>query len=132
MIKPRKGYCVDCNDSKEVYLAKRYPPLCKYHNEKRKAAEKKAKGKTGYRYVKKATGEAEVFKLIWETREHICTNCKDYLGEEARAHYFAHIIPKSREPRLRLEPTNIRLLCMECHRLFDHGTKDKFNARHKD
>ena len=79
----------------------------------------------------KATGEAEVFRKIWAERPHICTNCRDTLGHEARAWFFAHIIPKSRAPALRLVPENIRLLCRECHFLLDQGTKEQFKARTK-
>jgi 5-methylcytosine-specific restriction endonuclease McrA len=34
---------------------------------------------------------------------------------EAKYHNFDHIIPKGRRPDLRLEPSNIRLVCLACH-----------------
>jgi 5-methylcytosine-specific restriction endonuclease McrA len=63
---------------------------------------------------RRATGEAEVFRQIWDTRPHLCEQC-GALIREARAVNFAHVIPKSRRPDLRLEPSNIRLLCAPCH-----------------
>lgn len=78
---------------------------------------------------RKPTGEAEVFKEIWDEREHICTNCKAHLGDEAKTFHFAHKIPKGREPKLRLVKENIMLHCFECHREYDQGIRDKYNAR---
>jgi 5-methylcytosine-specific restriction endonuclease McrA len=85
--------------------------------------------RTGRTYEHKTTGEAEMFMQIWETRSHVCTNCWESLGDEPRTFYFAHIKPKSTHPQLRLKPENIRLLCFECHRLYDAGTREQFNKR---
>lgn len=77
----------------------------------------------------KATGEAEMFKEIWEERPHVCTNCKVPLGNEAKTWFFAHIHSKKQYPELRLIPANIRLLCFECHQQYDQGTKESFEKR---
>lgn len=82
-----------------------------------------------YKYKKQATGEAEVFKKIWLTRPHVCSNCKVGLGKEAKASYFAHVISKKKEPKLRLVESNIILLCTYCHHLLDFGTKAQFEKR---
>lgn len=79
--------------------------------------------------VRKPTGEKEVFKEIWEERPQYCTNCTKFLGQEARAFYFAHILPKGKFPKLRLEKENIMLLCMQCHNAYDHGTKEEYKDR---
>lgn len=63
---------------------------------------------------RKPTGERQVFEAIWKSRPHVCEVCGAIL-REPRAHNFAHIIPKSRRPDLRLDPDNIRLLCLPCH-----------------
>lgn len=74
-------------------------------------------------YRKKPTGEREMFLEIWNERPHICTNpsCKKNLGDEPIVHYFSHIKPKGKYPELRLLKTNIRLLCISCHRIEDFG-----------
>ena len=80
---------------------------------------------------RKPTGEKKLFFKIWSERPHICVNCKDYLGHEARAHNFAHIKPKGLYPELRLDPSNIMLLCYACHYAYDFQGKDKFNSRYR-
>lgn len=82
-----------------------------------------------YKYKKPVTGEAEVFRKIWLTRPHVCSNCKVGLGKEAKASYFSHRISKKKAPELRLDPTNIDLLCPQCHYLRDFGTKEQFEKR---
>ena len=81
---------------------------------------------------RKKTGEKALFYKIWQTRPHVCTNCKEYLGNEAKAWHFAHIKPKGLYPELRLDPDNIRLLCYECHYALDFQSKDKFIARSRE
>lgn len=79
----------------------------------------------------KPTGERELFMAIWAIQPHSCTNCKVYLGEEPKTFFFAHIKGKGANPELRLQPSNIRLLCFECHRIYDQGTKQHFINRGK-
>lgn len=78
---------------------------------------------------KKQTGEREVFLAIWAIRPHICTNCWDKLGDEPLAHFFSHIKPKSTHPHLRLVPSNIQLLCFDCHYAHDFIGKEAFLKR---
>ena len=68
------------------------------------------------------TGEREMFLEIWEERAHYCTNpkCRVFLGNEPKTVFFSHIKAKSVYPELRLEKTNIRLLCFSCHFDSDH------------
>lgn len=80
-------------------------------------------------YVRRPTGEAEVFRQIWSEREHKCDNCKLPLPEPALAIYFAHDKSKQKSPELRLEKSNIFLHCIICHRLKDHGTAQDYNKR---
>jgi len=68
----------------------------------------------------RSAGEADVFKVIWAERPHICEHCSGYLGEDAKTWFFAHIQRKSQAPGLRLIKINIRLLCMECHTALDN------------
>ncbi len=78
---------------------------------------------------RKVTGEAEMFKEIWSEREHRCTNCKCHLGDEAKAFFFAHILPKGRHPELRLVKTNVMICCFDCHQQYDQGTKEGYAKR---
>lgn len=76
---------------------------------------------------RKKTGEKEVFLRVWESRPHYCSNpnCKRWLGNEPKAHFFSHIKPKSTHPELRLEESNIQLLCFDCHYEYDFGKKER-------
>lgn len=58
--------------------------------------------------------EKDLFKEIWEERPHICEECWKTL-KEAKAHNFSHIKSKGKYPELRLEKSNIELLCFRCH-----------------
>jgi hypothetical protein len=79
----------------------------------------------------KPTGEGQLFLEIWEERPHICINCKTPLGDEPKTYFFAHIIGKGRAPELRLKKINIMLLCFDCHRAYDQGTKEEYSKRFK-
>lgn len=68
-------------------------------------------------------GELELFKIIWEEREHICLHCSSPLGDELAVHFCSHIYPKSIRPWLRLDPDNIELLCYKCHHEHDFGKR---------
>lgn len=87
--------------------------------------------RTKLTYRRKPTGEKKVFEEIWNERPHICVNCKDPLGNEAKTFHFAHIQSKKQHPELRLEKSNIALLCFDCHYQYDHGTKEGYNNRTK-
>lgn len=80
----------------------------------------------------KPTGEAEMFKQIWEERNHICTNCRTLLGDEAQVWFFAHIKSKKKFPELRLVKSNIMLHCLKCHHEYDNGTHESYAKRFKD
>ncbi len=88
----------------------------------------KSKPKGLKRYVKKSTGELEVFIIIWDTRCHYCTNCCGYLGDEMNASFFSHVRPKGMFPQLRLEVFNIELLCFDCHYIWGNRGKGHFRV----
>ena len=102
--------------------------LCRFCNHKRLNKDKVVKT-TKRKKIRKPTGEAALFKEIWEQRPHVCANCRDYLGKEARAHYFAHIKPKSTHPELRLDPDNVMLLCSSCHFAYDFQGQEAYEKR---
>jgi 5-methylcytosine-specific restriction endonuclease McrA len=95
--------CLKCNQSRLIHKAK---------------SRVKKKPKV---YRKKPTGERDMFIEIWDSRPHICTNCGDPLGNEPKVHFFSHIKPKGKYPELRLKKSNIKILCIECHRNLDFG-----------
>lgn len=64
--------------------------------------------------TRKPTGERAVFEQVWNERPHVCEVC-GVMIREPRIHNFDHIIPKSRRKDLRLDPTNIRIVCFACH-----------------
>ncbi len=69
MIKRKKGKCEDCpQDKPEQWLVKNKPPLCGYHNDRRKTLKKIGAGKTPYKYVRKATGELDIFRELAEEK----------------------------------------------------------------
>lgn len=114
--KVNKAIRSDIGNAKAKSPALRFKPVCRTKAIK-------------HQFKRKKTGEAELFRQIWEERGHCCTNCKAFLGSQPRTFFFAHIKPKGNYPELRLDPTNIRLLCLECHRAYDQGTKEQFNKR---
>lgn len=139
-MKFSSGKCVRCD--REGMFAKPALKLCPVCNKKRLDAQKgkdprkahasplRGSKKTGLMTKKrKPTGEAELFRSIWNSRVHQCTNCSEPLREPMRSFYFAHIRPKSVYPEYRLDPNNIRLLCFSCHRAYDQGTREDFEKR---
>lgn len=155
MIKRKIGICKECKSycdtldvepkEKELYAK----GLCFYHYSQSVAMKKynkqleniifpASKLKAGKKKPvkkkivnRKKTGESALFKEIWEEREHICINCKVYLGEEPIVHFFSHRKGKGANPELRLDKDNIDLLCRDCHYARDFQGKDKFNKRTK-
>lgn len=84
--------------------------------------EKSEKKKTAYVFKKKPTGEAAVFKKIWEERGPYSQINNEYLGEY-NVWYFAHVIPKGKNkyPHFKLLPANIILMSYSQHHLWDNN-----------
>ena len=65
--------------------------------------------------IKKEWSEADLFREIWETREHICEICWKFIPEP-RPECFSHVLSKGRYPGLRYNKRNIKILCsIDCH-----------------
>lgn len=150
------GYCVKCKKDSQPVNVKGVCSECTYkanHNgmsrfEVSKMKEKE-KPKKIYRLKrkplkrtkikqkqKKSTGEYELFLEIWKEREHTCTNCKDnldrFVDEEIgnpSPILFSHIKSKGSCPELRLDKSNIELLCPTCHHIWEFSSKEKFYER---
>jgi len=79
----------------------------------------------------KNTGQAAMFREIWEERVHECSHCREWLGNEINYSFFDHILTKKQRKDLRLEKDNIRLLCFDCHFIRHNMPMEKFEARKK-
>ena len=132
------GICSDC--LKEVLIQNKTKNLCqscvfkRNHGGKSQARIlrekmrfKQAKLKIIRKY--RNTGELQVFIEIWQERLHICEHCGIYLGEDAKVNYFSHIKPKSTYPELRLEKSNIELLCEDCHHAREFQGREVYERR---
>lgn len=115
--KPKSYICKECGC--QTSQINSFHKICLRCNSKRLS--RKAKVKKPKIYRKKKTGERDMFLKIWESRPHICTNCEKPLGDEPKVHFFSHIKPKGKYPELRLKESNIKILCIECHRDLDFG-----------
>jgi hypothetical protein len=86
--------------------------------------EKVFKEKKAYKFKKEPTGEAQVFKMIWNERPH-----KSQISgapiKEATPTNFLHVLPKAQNkyPEFKLLKQNIILGTAEEHHIWD-------NARH--
>lgn len=111
MIKRKK--CSEEGCERPVWARKK----CKVHD--------KGKPKKSISKVKKNYGEKLVFEMIWNERPHVCFVSGRTLNEEAKAHYFAHVLSKGLYPKFRLLKENIVLLHEDYHYAFDFQSEAK-------
>lgn len=124
-MKPKILPCSECGDDKPKPVAYSRGTngaspyhLCQYHNKIRKGVRQPLAKKP------KPTGELALFTAIWHTRKRVSFLSGKQLGEFNVA-YFAHVISKKQEPKLRLTDKNIILLTKEEHNLYDQGTEEQ-------
>lgn len=123
-MKPVKGFCKDCVEVSEMlgvkpqekWLANKSKALCKYHNEKRKKKDKPTKN-----FIRKKTGELDMFEEIWDERQHVSEVSGEPLGDILDPWFFAHLLPKGSYPAYRLRKENIILLTKKEHTQLDHS-----------
>lgn len=118
-----KGVCPDCiyrrnhdgKSSSEVYLERQRNKPVKISYIKNK--------------FNKPSGEKELFGEIWNERPHYCENknCNAFLGHEPLIQFFSHRKSKGARPDLRLDKSNIDLLCSKCHHEWEFGDRKKIN-----
>lgn len=134
MFKPHYSTCVSCHKDDQLIVVKR--GLCQRCNHEEKQAKKKSEGKkSGYKYVRTATGEKDVFQEIldsYDDKPIYCFVCKKRLTLITH-HNFAHVLPKGRYPKYRLNPDNLKILCFDintggCHRKYDFSPKSDLEA----
>lgn len=80
---------------------------------KARKAMKRSKMKT----ARKPTGEAALFREIWDSRPHQCEVCGTPIHEAGPAN-FSHLLPKNAYPEFRLDPRNVILKDTRCHDLW--------------
>jgi hypothetical protein len=71
---------------------------------------------------RKTTGEKDFFESLWNSdkaKVSALTGLPLSDQNDARAHFFAHILPKGKYPKFRLNPDNIMYLELEEHYKWD-------------
>ena len=126
MIKPYKGYCKICeHNNKWIKNTRQECEDCVYR--------KNHGGKSRFEVYKqnsnpkkrKKTGDLELFKEIRNERTHYCVKCSKWLGHNLKPMFFSHIKSKGAYPELRMDKSNIELLCAECHYIYEFGDRSK-------
>lgn len=122
MFKPHHGICSNPECQKEGIIVVK-SGLCGFCNHKTKQAKKKAAGKksVGYKYVRKATGEAELFEEIASEREWVDFVTGEKLWKLTPTQ-FIHVLPKAlnKYPLFKLYKENIVLGSNDTHFKWDN------------
>jgi hypothetical protein len=96
-----------------------------------KAIKKKACAlkRTPSKNKRKPTGELAVFKEIAEERDHQCEvqDCGTWIAKLSPEN-FHHDKTKGSHPELKLDKTNIKIVCFDCHYTIHNIKKLKFTA----
>ena len=64
----------------------------------------------------------ELFFELWREREHYSFVSGVFLGHEARAHFFSHVLPRSTYPEAALDPENIVFMTFDEHQLYEFNS----------
>lgn len=121
LIVVKAGLCKQGNDEKKCSLSHRV----RDRNERNKSICRKRRNGSK-KVFKKATGELELFKEIYEERGPYSQISKQWVGPDIRA--FSHILSKKSYPAFRLKKENIIIKTPEEHHLWEtqrHKLKDK-------
>jgi hypothetical protein len=127
MFKPHNAVCTECSNFTLVVVKKGLCAKCNYElkQSKKKAEGKDTKKKT---YVKKKTGEIELFHDIYEERNGTCEITGHSIPFNVSS--FAHVLGKKAYPKFRLYKPNIMLVEERIHILYDNCSKDKLLAEY--
>lgn len=122
MFKPNFGCCSHCKKNALIVVKKGYCQRC---NKELKDSKKKAEGKykAPKQYVKKKTGELEIFQEIWSERPHICQVSGDPIPY-FDINCFSHVVMKSLSKKLRLDKENIWLVLPIWHTEWEIGNRN--------
>lgn len=127
MFKPYFGTCSNpnCKNSQDVLIPVK-SGFCVICNHEQKQAKKKLSGKKTGKYVKESTGEKDVFQAVLDNLPDTITRCFVCGVRVAVVTHnnFAHVLPKGKYPKFRLNPDNIRILCHDIYGKSCHHTWD--------
>lgn len=74
--------------------------------------------------------QTELFEHIWKTRPHVSEVNGEPLGNEAKAIFFSHILPKGTYPQYKLNPENVILKTEQQH--IDWHSKSPLDLQKED
>ncbi len=122
MFRASYGICI-CHNKKRLIVVK--AGYCAIGNKEQKDSKKKAEGKykAPKQYVKKKTGELEIFQEIWSERPHICQVSGDPIPY-FDINCFSHVVMKSLSKKLRLDKENIWLVLPIWHTEWEIGNRN--------
>lgn len=127
MFKPHIGKCVypGCTRERAPIVVKAgWCDKCNYNHKK----EKKPPIKRGLVFKKQITGEAELFRQIWEESDKRCYVCKKPILFPTASN-FMHVLAKAlnKYPLFKLKKENIVLGCHDsessCHHRYDKAPR---------
>lgn len=89
----------------------------RYCDEHKRSTSSKKRKKSIYHNTNKSFYNSATWKsmrsVVYERERGYCQRCKVFVfGKNAQVH---HIVPVKKNPLLKLEPTNLKLLCPVCH-----------------
>jgi len=117
-----RGLCLSCdqklNPSKHSANLKRSKPL-----KPQSGSVTPIKRKSFNTKPKKATGELELFRKLWQERGNRCQITGKVL--EFSVWNFMHILSKGAYKGYRLNPDNILIVHPKVHDLYDNSSKEK-------
>lgn len=100
---------------------------CEDHSFSKKRKRKHQKRKEIYHHEHKSFYNSQAWKalgeFVYEREDGCCQRCGRFVfGRQAHRH---HVVPIKKNPHLKLEPNNIRLLCPKCHIIEENDEKEK-------
>lgn len=107
---------------------------CDEHKRSKKSSRSKSKKKDIYHHDNKSFYNSKAWRgdkqgrggmrdFIYERDRGCCQRCGKFIfGRRAHVH---HIIEIKKDPLLKLEPNNLRLLCPKCHIVEENEDKQK-------
>ncbi|WP_312754028.1 HNH endonuclease [Rummeliibacillus suwonensis] len=100
-----------------------------FYCEEHKRKKRKSK-KTIYHHSNKSFYNSDAWEsmrsFIYEREHGCCQRCGRFVfGRQAHVH---HVVPIKKNPLLKLDPNNLRLLCPKCHTIEENESDDKKKA----
>src|SRR5690554_677305 len=98
---------------------------CDDHKRSKKSIKKKRNKKYIYHHDNKQFYNSKPWKstrpFVYERERGCCQRCGSFVfGRQAHVH---HVIEIKKDPTLRLDPNNLKLLCPKCHSIEENEDK---------